>query len=64
MYGVVASLLVALLFGGIHLVVGPYTAAAAFILGAIAGEFRRRSGSLIPAIICHAFFNLGGIIWT
>jgi membrane protease YdiL (CAAX protease family) len=64
MYGVVASLLVALLFGGIHLVVGPYTAAAAFILGAIAGEFRRRSGSLIPAIICHSFFNLAGIIWT
>jgi membrane protease YdiL (CAAX protease family) len=64
MYGVVASLLVALLFGSIHLVVGPYTAVAAFILGAIAGEFRRRSGSLIPAIICHAFFNLAGIIFT
>jgi membrane protease YdiL (CAAX protease family) len=57
-YGVVASLLVALLFGRIHLVVGRYTALAAFILGAIAGEFRRRSGSLVPAIICHAFFNL------
>jgi membrane protease YdiL (CAAX protease family) len=64
MYGVVASLLVALLFGGIHLVVGPYTAAAAFILGAIAGEFRRASGSLVPAIVCHSFFNLGAIIWT
>jgi membrane protease YdiL (CAAX protease family) len=64
MYGVAASLLVALLFGGIHWVVGPYTAAAAFILGAVAGELRRRSGSLIPAIICHAFFNLGAIIWT
>jgi membrane protease YdiL (CAAX protease family) len=63
MYGVVALLLVALLFGSIHLVVGPYTAVAAFILGAIAGEFRRRSGSLIPAIICHAFFNLAGIIF-
>jgi membrane protease YdiL (CAAX protease family) len=62
-YGVIASLLVALLFGCIHLVVGRYTAVAAFVLGAIAGEFRRRSGSLAPAIICHAFFNLGGIIW-
>jgi membrane protease YdiL (CAAX protease family) len=62
-YGVAASLLVALLFGCIHLVVGRYTAAAAFILGAIAGEFRRRSGSLIPAVICHAFFNLAAIIW-
>jgi len=62
-YGVAASFLVALLFGGIHLVVGRYTAAAAFILGATAGEFRRRSGSLIPAVICHAFFNLAVIIW-
>jgi len=61
-YEVAASLLVALLFGCIHLVVGRYTAAAAFLLGAIAGEFRRRSGSLIPAVICHAFFNLAGII--
>jgi hypothetical protein len=62
-YGVAASFLVALLFGCIHLVVGRYTAAAAFLLGAIAGELRRRSGSLIPAVICHAFFNLAGIIW-
>lgn len=63
-YGVAASFLVALLFGCIHLVVGRYTAAAAFLLGAIAGELRRRSGSLIPAVICHALFNLAGIIWT
>jgi membrane protease YdiL (CAAX protease family) len=61
---VAASFLIALLFGCIHLVVGPYTAAAAFLLGAIAGEFRRRSGSLIPSIICHVFFNLGGILWS
>jgi len=63
-YGVAASLLVALLFGCIHLVVGPCTAAAALVLGTIAGEFRRRSGSLLPPITCHALFNLGGIIWT
>jgi membrane protease YdiL (CAAX protease family) len=62
-YGVVASFLVALLFGCIHLVVGRYTAVAALVPGAIAGEFRRRSGSLVPAIICHAFFNLGSIVW-
>jgi membrane protease YdiL (CAAX protease family) len=61
--GVAALLLVALLFGAIHLVVGPYTAVAAFLLGAIAGEFRRRSGSLIPPVICHAFFNLGAMLW-
>ena len=62
-YGVVASFLVALLFGSIHLVVGRYTAMAAFVLGVIAGEFRRRSGSLVPAMVCHAFFNLGSIVW-
>jgi membrane protease YdiL (CAAX protease family) len=62
--GVAALLWVALLFGSIHLVVGPYTAVAAFVLGVIAGEFRRRSGSLIPAVICHAFFNLGAILWA
>ena len=62
-YDVAASFLVALLFGGIHLAVGRYTAAAAFLLGAIAGELRRRSGSLVPALICHAFFNLAGIVW-
>jgi membrane protease YdiL (CAAX protease family) len=62
--GVAALLWVALLFGAIHLVVGPCTAAAAFVLGAIAGELRRRSGSLIPAVICHAFFNLGAILWA
>jgi membrane protease YdiL (CAAX protease family) len=62
-YGIAASFLVALLFGCIHLVVGRYTAAAAFLLGAIAGELRRRSGSLIPPVICHAFFNLAGIVW-
>lgn len=62
-YGVVASFLVALLFGCIHLIVGRYTAVAALVLGANAGEFRRRSGSLVPAIICHAFLNLGSIVW-
>jgi membrane protease YdiL (CAAX protease family) len=62
-YGVAASAAVALLFGAIHLVVGRYTAVAALVLGVVAGEFRRRSGSLVPAIICHASFNLAGFIW-
>jgi membrane protease YdiL (CAAX protease family) len=62
-YGVGASVLVALLFGCVHLAVGRYTAIAAFVLGSIAGELRRRSGSLVPAIVCHALFNLGAIIW-
>jgi membrane protease YdiL (CAAX protease family) len=61
--GLLASLLIAVLFGGIHIAVGPYTAGAAFVLGIMAGELRRRSGSLLPAMICHALFNLAGIIW-
>jgi membrane protease YdiL (CAAX protease family) len=61
--GIVASVLIALLFGCIHLTVGRYTAVAALILGVLAGELRRRSGSLAPAMICHSFFNLAGIIW-
>jgi membrane protease YdiL (CAAX protease family) len=62
--GVSASIFAAILFALIHLAVGPYTAAAALLLGALAGELRRRSESLIPAIICHAIFNLGGILWS
>jgi membrane protease YdiL (CAAX protease family) len=61
---VVASILVALLFGGIHLVVGHYTAMAALVLGLLAGELRRRSGSILPAILCHALFNACGLIWA
>jgi membrane protease YdiL (CAAX protease family) len=32
----------------------------AFILGIIAGYYREKTGSLIPAIIVHMFFNVGG----
>lgn len=60
--GIAASLAVAVLFGLIHLAVGPLTAFAALILGVLAGELRRRSGSLVPAILCHSIFNLGGVL--
>jgi len=60
---IAASVLVAALFGAVHLVVGPWTALAALVLGVFAGELRRRSGSLLPAIVCHAIFNLGGMVW-
>lgn len=59
-----ASLAIAALFGAIHLVVGPLTALAAVVLGVLAGELRRRAGSLGSAIVCHAIFNLGGILWA
>lgn len=62
--GVIAMGCVALLFGAIHLVVGPVTAVFAFVLAVIAGELRRRSGSLLPAMICHSLFNLAGILWA
>ncbi|MGA7711625.1 MAG: type II CAAX endopeptidase family protein [Rhizomicrobium sp.] len=48
---------VALLFGILHLGSGLVVAAGALLLGLIAGELRRISGSLLPAIIVHALFN-------
>lgn len=58
-----AVLIVAVLFGVIHLVVGPVTALCALVLGGIAGELRLRGGSLLPAVIVHALFNLCGVFW-
>jgi membrane protease YdiL (CAAX protease family) len=52
-----AAIIVALLFGLIHMEVNPITAAAAFVLGLLSGELRHRSGSLLPAILVHAVFN-------
>jgi membrane protease YdiL (CAAX protease family) len=56
-----AVLIVAVLFGLIHLRIGVLTAVAAFVLGLLAGELRRRSSSLLPAIVLHAIFNASGI---
>jgi len=58
-----AALLIALLFGLIHLEVGPFTAFAAFLLAVLAGELRHRSGSLVPAILVHTIFNACGLLW-
>ena len=58
-----APLIVAVLFGVSHLVVGPITAAAALLLGVAAGELRLRSASLLPAVIVHSLFNLCGMFW-
>ncbi|MGH8159605.1 MAG: lysostaphin resistance A-like protein [Rhodanobacter sp.] len=62
--GLIASLVVAALFGVIHLKVGPVTASAALLLGVLAGELKRGSGSLLPGMLCHAIFNLGGLVWV
>jgi membrane protease YdiL (CAAX protease family) len=45
------------LFGVIHLEVSAAVAMGAIVLGLVAGELRRRSGSLLPAVILHALFN-------
>jgi membrane protease YdiL (CAAX protease family) len=58
-----AALIVAILFALIHLEVAVFTALAAFILGLLAGELRRRSGSLIPAIFIHLMFNAASFFW-
>lgn len=60
--GVAASLSIAALFGALHWHVGPVTACAAGLLGVLTGELKRRSGSLLPGIVCHAIFNLGGLV--
>lgn len=60
--GIAAVAIAATLFALVHLAVGPWTAAAALVLGLLAGELRRRSGSLIPAIVIHAIFNLSGLL--
>ncbi|MGA7964572.1 MAG: CPBP family intramembrane glutamic endopeptidase [Gammaproteobacteria bacterium] len=56
------SVLVATVFGLVHLSVGPWTAAAALLLGLLAGEARRRSNSVLPAILIHSIFNIGGLL--
>jgi membrane protease YdiL (CAAX protease family) len=60
----IAVLTVAFLFGAIHLTVGPLTAACAIVLGLLAGELRRRSQSLFPAMCCHSLFNLAGLFFA
>ncbi len=52
----------AILFALVHFAVGPWTAAAALVLGVLAGELRRRSGSVIPAVLVHVIFNLPGLL--
>ncbi len=58
-----ATVFTAVLFGVIHLEAGAVVALGAIILGLVAGELRRRSGSLLPAIIVHALFNSVDAVW-
>jgi membrane protease YdiL (CAAX protease family) len=54
---------VAVLFGAIHLDSGLVVAGGAVLLGLVAGELRRRSGSLVPAILFHALLNAASALW-
>jgi membrane protease YdiL (CAAX protease family) len=51
------------LFGIVHLGSGVAVFVGALVLGLAAGELRRRSGSLAPAMIVHVLFNIPGLTW-
>lgn len=55
---------VAALFGVVHLGSGTVVTASAVVLGLVAGELRRMSGSLMPAILFHALLNAASALWT
>ena len=56
------SVLAATVFGLVHLSISPWTAVAALLLGLLAGEARRRSNSVLPAMLIHSIFNIGGLL--
>jgi membrane protease YdiL (CAAX protease family) len=55
-----------LYFGLMHVVainkLGPPVIVLTTLLGLVAGYYREKTGSLIPAIIIHALFNIGGML--
>ncbi len=55
-----------LFFGMMHIVaidkMGPPVIIFTSVLGIIAGYYREKTESLIPAIIIHALFNIGGML--
>jgi membrane protease YdiL (CAAX protease family) len=53
----------AALFGIIHLDSGIVVAIEAVLLGLMAGELRRMSSSLIPAVLFHALLNAASALW-
>ena len=56
-------LFTAALFGIIHVDSGIVVVIEAVLLGLIAGELRRMSGSLIPAVLFHALLNAASALW-
>jgi membrane protease YdiL (CAAX protease family) len=58
----VAVVVVSILFMLMHLQLGLFTATGTLIAGLALGELRRRSGSLLPAILCHIAVNAAGLL--
>ncbi len=65
----VSVLLAAAAFAALHLVLVRKMGAKAapvivlaFLLGCVAGVYRQTTGSLIPAVIVHMLFNIGGTV--
>jgi membrane protease YdiL (CAAX protease family) len=63
----VPVLFCALFFGAMHVVLWPKMGPLALVpmslatlLGVVTGYYREKSGSLLPAILIHALFNIGG----
>jgi hypothetical protein len=50
------------LFAIVHVGSGLATVAGALVLSVLAGEMRRRSGSLLPAVIVHSLFNVAAML--
>ncbi len=58
-----------LFFGSMHIMLVKFMGLAAIpvillavFLGLVAARYRERTGSLLPAIIIHALFNIGGML--
>jgi membrane protease YdiL (CAAX protease family) len=60
--GAIAVVCTAVLFAIVHIGSGLATVAGALVLSALAGELRRRSGSLLPAIAVHSLFNIAAML--
>jgi len=52
----------AILFAVVHLGSGWPTVVGALVLSVLAGELRRRSGSLLPAMVVHSLFNAAAML--
>ena len=57
-----AVIFTAVLFAIVHLGSGLATVVGALVLSVLAGELRRRGGSLLPAVVVHSLFNAAAML--